>query len=85
MHELAPLFMGGVGLLVLVGLHRVLRGLYSIILLFLSIYLLSLFVLAKLGFIDIHVDKFEALYRQINDWFVSFWNWIVNYVNGKQV
>ena len=82
---LPSLIAGGLSVILIFGVYKVLRSFYKVIFYFLSLYLLSLFTLAKFGFIDIHLDKFQQILYQISNWFNTFWQWIVDYLNQKSV
>lgn len=77
---LPQLIAGGLSVIILYGIYKILKSIYKIFFFTISLYLLSLLILAKLGFIDIHVDKFQQLVYQVAQWFNSFWYWILDYI-----
>lgn len=80
---LPHLIAGGLSVLVLYGVYKVLRSIYKILFFFISLYLLSLFVLAKFGLIDVHYDKFQQFAYQIAQMFNSFWRWILSHTGTQ--
>jgi len=58
-------------------LLKTLRIVKDFVFLGLSLYLLSLFFLAKTGVITIHPEKLQEMYKAIEAWFEAFADWIL--------
>ncbi len=64
--------------LLIFWLFRVLRFIKGFLFAVISFYLLSLLLLAKTGFITVHIEKFQEVYQVLESWFTDFVRWIAS-------
>jgi len=76
-HGTLNLFLLLSGTLVGFWLLKALRIVKDFVFLVLSLYFLSLFVLAKTGVITIHPEKLQEMYKAVEIWFEAFVDWIL--------
>jgi uncharacterized membrane protein (Fun14 family) len=80
--QLLNVFLLASGTLAAFWLLKALKTVENAVFLLISLYFLSLFLLAKTGVISVHPEKLQQIYLTIHQWFSDFANWILQLFNN---